>query len=138
MIPITTLGIAALCAATGARTDKASIDPVPPALIEPASCSVAAEKKIVTDFENNKPGATATNPEIVYVDTVIVVPASPWHSPVPEPAVIDLSQAPGDIQDVVAKPRLILINEGRGPAECRFRNIRIADTPDSNVRSPAA
>lgn len=199
-------------------------------------------------------GATATNPEKVYVDTVIVVPASPWHSPVPEPAVIDLSQAPGDItkneggailypippktrsvataedggralhlsgngwkgfdfdyrytplttlefefksaardaiqgigigadaslhraaiflardaakpppaatkrttgsiwqpthtdpdgwehyriplglylryiQDVVAKPRLILINEGHGPVECRFRNIRIADMP---------
>lgn len=57
--------------------------------------------RFVTGPENDAAdvfaGANAAGPEKVYVDTIIVVPASPWHNPTPEPVAIDMGQEPSDI-----------------------------------------
>lgn len=49
-------------------------------------------------------GADAASPEPVFIDTVIVVPASPWHNPPPAPVEIELGAAQNALRRSVTEP----------------------------------
>lgn len=82
----------------GAACRKEIIMPLPPAFLEAQHGGghwTLGAVRFTTGPKNTTAevfaGAEAPNPEPVFIDSVMVVPASPWHNPPHNPVTVDLS-----------------------------------------------